>query len=101
MSDRKTLTESLRVTVHHFKNRSTIGRMDTEHSIFIPTSLMTDQAEETKEFILQARYINRQEEWKCPVVAEQLTMRGISGIEFVFKFSPDTDFDAIIDHLSR
>lgn len=100
MSDRKTLIESLRDTVLHFKNRGTIGRMDTEHSIFIPTSLMNNQAEETKEFILQARFINKQEQWNCPVIAEKLNMRGIAGVEFVFKFSPDTDFDSIIDDLN-
>lgn len=100
MSDRKTLIESLRDTVLHFKNRSTIGRMDTEHSIFIPTSLIIDQEEETKEFIREARFINKQEQWHCPVAAEKITMRGISGVEFVFKFSPDTDFDSIIENMN-
>jgi hypothetical protein len=99
MSERKTLIESLKATVLHFKSRSTIGRMDTEHSIFIPTTLMNNQAEETREFILQARYINKQPHWNCPVKVEQITMRGIAGVEFVFKFSPDTDFNSIIQNL--
>jgi hypothetical protein len=81
MSDRKTLIESLRDTVLHFKNRSTIGRMNTEHSIFIPTSLIIDQEEETKEFIREARFINNKNDGTAQWKRKKITMRGISGVE--------------------
>lgn len=69
--------------------------MKTEHSIFIPSSLMVNQAEETEEFIKAARHINNTAVWNCPVMAEQATMVKITGIEFVFQFNPNTNFDAI------
>lgn len=97
--ERKTLLASLKDTVVFFKERKTIGRMKTEHSIFIPSSLMVNQAEETEEFIVAARTINQHVEWQCPVLAEQTTMVKISGVEFVFQFNPNTDFDAITGFL--
>lgn len=100
MSDRQPLIVSLKDTVRFFKERKTVGRMKTEHSIFIPSALMIEQAKETEEFIKAARSINLDESFKCPVIAEKVNMRGVSGIEFVFQFSPDTDFEAIIDYLN-
>jgi hypothetical protein len=94
--ERKTLLASLRDTMVFFKERKTVGRMKTEHSIFIPSSLMVNQAKETEEFIVVARHISNTPEWNCPVSAEQVTMVKISGIEFVFEFSVNTDFDSII-----
>lgn len=94
--ERKTLLASLRDTFVFFKERKTVGRMKTEHSIFIPSNLMVNQAKETEEFIVTARSINQHPEWNCPVSAEQLTMVKITGIEFVFQFQPDTNFDAIL-----
>jgi hypothetical protein len=97
--ERKSLIESLRDTMVFFKERKTVGRMKTEHSIFIPSALMLNQAKDTEEFIKAARSINKHTEWKCPVSAEQITMVKIAGIEFVFEFSVDTDFDSIIGHI--
>jgi hypothetical protein len=94
--ERKTLLASLRDTIVFFKERKTVGRMKTEHSIFIPSTLMVDKAKETEDFIKAARNINQQPEWKCSVSAEQVSMGGISGVEFVFEFYPETDFDGII-----
>lgn len=98
---RVTLLESLKDTVAFFKERKTIGRMKTEHSIFIPSSLMINQAEETKDFIKVARKINNTPAWGCPVLVEKRTMVNISGIEFVFQFNPMTNFDAIIHYLEE
>ncbi|AMQ66576.1 hypothetical protein BH753_gp094 [Bacillus phage Shbh1] len=100
VSDRKSLLHSLRDTVEFFKSRATVGVMRTEHSIFIPSELLSgeDVAEETDEFIKASRYINKKVEWCCPVSAEQ--QNGLlKGIEFVFQFSKDTKFDDIIEYL--
>jgi hypothetical protein len=97
--ERKSLVESLRDTVMFFKERKTVGRMKTEHSIFIPSALMVNQAEDTEEFIKVARAINKYAEWNCPVSAEQITMVKIAGIEFVFGFNASTDFDSIIGYI--
>jgi hypothetical protein len=94
--ERKTLLASLKDTFLFFKERETVGRMKTEHSIFIPSDLMVKQAKETEEFIIAARTINQHREWNCPVSADQLTMVKITGVEFVFQFQPDTDFEGII-----
>ena len=94
--ERKTLLASLKDTVQFFKERKTIGRMKTEHSIFIPSSLMINQAKETEDFIKSARQINKTPEWCCPVSVEQVTVGSISGVEFIFEFSTQTDFDSIL-----
>lgn len=73
-----------------------MGRMKTEHSIFIPSSLMINQAQETEEFITAARTISSNLEWNCPVSAEEVTALKVPGVEFVFTFSIGTEFDAII-----
>jgi hypothetical protein len=99
MSERRPLLASLRDTVQFFKERKTIGRMKTEHSIFIPSSLMLQQADETEEFVKAARHINKQKNWFCPVLAEKVSVGKISGVEFVFQFNPDTDFEAIIQDI--
>ena len=96
MSERQPLLASLKVTVQFFKERKTVGRMKTEHAIFIPSSLMVEQSDETEDFIKAARHINKQKNWFCPVEAISVNMRGIAGVEFVFSFSVDTQFDAII-----
>jgi len=97
MSNRKTLLESLKDWVVVFKSRKTVGRMKTEHSIFIPVQLMKDQADETAEFIKAAKRLNNPE-FNCPVVAERKSDKSLSGagIEFIFEFNEDTDFDSII-----
>lgn len=96
---RKPLLAQLVDTVRFFSQRKTVGKMKTEHSIFIPTQLMINQAKETEEFIKVARDINQTVEWHCPVVAEKITTGKFTGVEFIFQFSPDTDFDAIIEEL--
>ncbi|MCB5366985.1 hypothetical protein [Collinsella aerofaciens] len=99
IEERKPLLASLKDTVEFYKERKTVGRMKTEHSVFIPSSLMIDQAKETEDFIKAARYINNKKEWNCPVSAEKVTVVKFSGVEFVFQFSVETDFDAIIRYL--
>ncbi|AIW03429.1 hypothetical protein CPT_Moonbeam31 [Bacillus phage Moonbeam] len=81
-----------------FQSRKTVGRMKTEHSIFIPVQLMKDQAEETTAFIKAARAINNDALLGCPVLAERKTDKSLSGpgIEFIFSFDTKTDFDSII-----
>jgi len=96
--ERKPLLYQLKETVKFFKERKTVGRMKTEHSVFIPTQLMLNQAKETEDFIKAAKYINTMEEFNCPVVVEKKEGK-FPGVEFVFQFSPDTNFDAIIEEL--
>ena len=96
--ERKHLLRQLKETVEYFKNRKTVGRMKTEHSIFIPSSLMLEQSNETEAFIKAAKHINNTEEWNCPVVAAKLSGT-ITGVEFVFEFTPDTEFDAIMNEI--
>lgn len=98
---RKTLLESLKEQVVFFKERKTIGVMKTEHVIFIPSALMVDQAKDTEDFVKAARHINSTPAFRCPVLAEKRTVVKISGIEFVFQFNPNTDFDAIINYLEE
>lgn len=97
--ERKPLLTQLIETVRFFRDRKTVGRMKTEHSIFIPTQLMINQTKETEDFIKAARDINRTEEFNCPVVIEKHENSRFPGVEFVFQFSPDTKFDAIIREL--
>lgn len=97
-NQRKSLLESLKDWVVVFKSRKTVGRMKTEHSIFIPVALMRDQAKETAEFIKAAKFINSVKEFNCPVEAEKMSEKSLAGagIEFIFSFNEDTDFDNII-----
>jgi hypothetical protein len=98
-NEHKPLLESLKDTVVFFKERKTVGRMKTEHAVFIPTALMREQADDTKAFIKAAKEINRTESFNCPVEAESRTTGKFTGIEFVFTFQPHTDFDGIIQEL--
>lgn len=99
MSERVTLLQTLRDTVLKYSNRGTVGRMKTEHSVFIPATLISEKSEETADFIKAARYINNKKDWNCSVLAEKLAIGTISGIEFVFQFNLETDYDAIVDYL--
>ncbi|QIW88649.1 hypothetical protein P59_051 [Bacillus phage P59] len=99
--ERKTLLQSLKDTIVFFKERKTVGRMKTEHSIFIPTELMKNQSEETEEFIKAAKAINNHPEWFCPIAAEQLAIGKVAGVEFVFTFGEDTQFDSIIAEIEQ
>lgn len=99
MGEQQSLLASLRDTVKFFKERKTVGKMKTEHSIFIPSALMVEKSEDTEKFIKAARHINKKNEWKCPVTATELNIRKIGGIEFVFSFDTNTDFDAIMTEL--
>lgn len=106
MSERKTLLETLYDAVEIFKNRKTVGRMRTEHVVFIPSALMIDQQKETEDFILAAREIGSITSWNCPVTAEKTDnpvpgQGRVSGVEFVFDFSENTDFDAILEEIRR
>ena len=75
--------------------------MKTEHSIFIPSDLMVNSEKETEDFIKAAKYIKKHIEWHCPVSVEQTNMVKVSGLEFVFEFSVDTQFDRIIEFLTN
>lgn len=99
--ERQTLLHSLKGKVQFFKERQTVGRMKTEHEIFIPVQLMKNQAKETEEFIKAAKFINSAKEWQCPVTAEQVTVGKFAGVTFVFTFSEDTKFDSIIHELDQ
>ena len=94
--ERKTLLQGLKDTFIQFKGRNSVGRMRTEHSVFIPASYLQDQSEETAEFIVAAKAINNRAEWGCPIKAEMKTFGSVKGVDFIFAFSPSTDFDAII-----
>ena len=98
MEKRKTLLESLKDWVVIFKSRETVGRMKTEHSIFIPVQLMKDQSEETTLFIRAAKAINNDSSLGCSVIAERKSDKSLSGagVEFIFEFDTKTDFDSII-----
>ncbi|AYJ75914.1 hypothetical protein Goe25_00430 [Bacillus phage vB_BsuM-Goe25] len=97
--ERKSLLNELRETFVIFKGRNSVGRMKTEHSIFIPSSYLQEKSGETEEFIRAAKEINKQSEWACPVEAVPLTTANVKGVEFVFTFSPSTNFDAIISEI--
>lgn len=100
MSSRKPLIHQLLDTFVLFSERKTVGRMQSEHSIFIPTPLMIDQTKETEDFIKAARYISRKSEWSCSVeVQEQCLAKDIAGVEFIFKFNKNTAFNNIIEYL--
>lgn len=87
-------------TFFMFKERKTVGRMTTEHEIFIPAELMRNAEDETNEFIKVARHIGRQEDWGCPVTATPKVVMGTPGTEFLFTFQPHTQFDDIIAYIS-
>jgi len=98
-NERKPLLNQLRDIVARYQNRKTVGRMRTEHAVFIPSQLMIDKAQETDNFIRVARAINNQEDFNCPVSAEKHETSNISGIEFVFYFNADTKFSEIIEEI--
>lgn len=99
MEERKSLLAQLKDTIEFFSKRKTLGRMKTEHSIFIPSQLMLNQAKDTEEFIKAARDINQTIEWNCQVSVVQVKSGKYPGVEFVFAFNPDTKFDSIIVEL--
>lgn len=100
-NERQPLVKSLIDTFRFFKERKSVGRMKTEHSIFIPSELVVNSAKETEDFIKAAKQIKKHTEWNCPVSVEQSQMVKVSGLEFVFEFSADTQFDTIIDFLTN
>jgi len=100
---RPVLLESLKNTFEFFKERKTVGRMITEHVIFIPSVLLVEQEGETSDFIKAARAIRSNIGLKCPVEINEVKnprIHGTAGIEFIFSFSEDTQFDKIISALN-
>lgn len=84
--------------VSKFSSRDTVGVMKTEHSVFIPAEFISEQSDETEDFIKASRKIANTPDWKCEVTPEELTGK-LVGIEFVFEFSEDTDYKSIISEL--
>ena len=60
MNERPPLLQSLRDDFVRFQSRNTVGGMRTEHSIFIPSELLKDKAEETDQFIRAAIVTGKQ-----------------------------------------
>lgn len=98
---RKPLLHSLKETFEFYKVRRTVGRIGTEHAIFIPAELMTNEAKETAEFIVMAKKIKNMKEWGCPVDVEKLTTGKVPGLEFVFSFDENTQFDTIVAEINK
>lgn len=98
--ERKPLLHQLKETVQIFSERGTVGRMKTEHVVFIPTQLMVDQATETAEFIKAARDINSTVDFRCSVLAE-VRKGKYPGVEFIFQFGPETDYKGIIEEIEE
>lgn len=98
MSERKPLTEQLKDTVEAFSKRSSISVVPTERSIFIPSKHIIDNSEETEEFILASRKIANTPEWNCKVYTEEHNSN-LVGVEFIFRFTKDTDFGSIIEEI--
>lgn len=101
MSERvkaQSLLTSFKERMIKSQSSGALGRMKTEHSIFIPAQLMRDQSQDTKDFILFAKLLRKNPEFNCEVTAEEKPAKSLSGagIEFIFEFSEDTDFDGII-----
>ena len=96
---RLTLLEQFRNTVEAFKDRKTVGRIKTEHVVFIPTSLMTESETEANDFIVAARQIRKNDHWGCNVSVNQVYESEVAGLEVVFEFTKDTDFNGIISNL--
>lgn len=101
--NRQVLLESLKNTFEFFKERKTVGRMITEHVIFIPSVLLVEQEGETSDFIKATKAIKKNEGLGCPVEINEVSnprIHGTAGIEFIFSFSEDTQFDKIISVLN-
>lgn len=96
MGARATMLEQLRDTVTFFKGRGSVGVMKTEHVVFIPSELMKTNGKEATEFIKFARFINSRKDWNCKVKATRESHGDVHGVEFLFEFTKDTDFDGII-----
>jgi hypothetical protein len=98
-NERQPLVKSLLDTITFYKTQRRVGRMKTEHSIFIPSELVVNSTKETEDFIKAAKQIKKHTEWNCPVSLEPHQTARISGLEFVFEFSTETQFDTIIEFL--
>lgn len=95
-TEHKPLPQQLINTVNHFRTRNSVGVMTTEHSVFIPAPMMRDKSQETEEFVTIAKKINKNEKLNLPVKTEE--HEGLlMGVEFVFSFNEDTDFDGVIE----
>jgi hypothetical protein len=71
-NERQPLVKSLLDTFQFYKTQKRVGRMKTEHSIFIPSDLMVNSTKETEDFIKAAKQIKKHTEWSCPVSVEQM-----------------------------
>lgn len=98
MSGRKTLTEQLKDTVDAFSKRKSISVVPTERSIFIPSSHIIDESKETEDFVLLSRKIANTPEWNCKVYTEE-HKSDLTGVEFIFRFTKDTDFGNIVKEI--
>lgn len=96
-NNHKSLIEQLKDTVESFRERSTVGRVGTEHAIFIPSEIL--DYPDTDRFIKVAKSINEKPDWGLPVEIEKFTTSGVEGLNFVFKFSSSTEFDSVIYYL--
>lgn len=99
--ENKNLLDKLKDTVEFFSERKSVGRMKTEHVIFVPVKLITNSQKETADFIKTAKYINKVEAFYCNVSAEKVIRADVQGIEFVFEFTDNTDFDSIIEEINK
>lgn len=96
---RVTLTESLRDTMIMFSQRKTVGRLSTEHVIFLPQELLEDLTDEIESFIKTTRAIKKRKEWGLPIRVE--AQEGLlKGVEFIFEFNPNTNFTEIIKFIT-
>lgn len=101
MGERKTLLNQFRSTLTYTKTRGFVTGIKTEHVVFIPSVMVQEAGIETKEFIKYAREINTTSNWNCKVTANREVHGDVHGIEFIFEFSVDTDFEAIIEGINQ
>ncbi|AMW63285.1 hypothetical protein BI004_gp064 [Bacillus phage NotTheCreek] len=98
---RRTFLENFILSVEKFQRREILGGTVLEGAVFLPAELVQAKDKEVVKMMQTAKRIKGTDELNTTVSLESKTIPvtagvSVTGIEIVFGFTSDTDFDSIL-----
>ncbi len=98
----RTFVENFILSVERFQRREILGGTTLEGSVFLPAELVQSKDNEVLKMMKVAKTIKRTPEFDTTVTLESKTIPviagvSVTGIEIVFKFNKNSDFNGILD----
>ncbi|AMW62691.1 hypothetical protein HONESTABE_62 [Bacillus phage HonestAbe] len=99
---RRTFLENFILSVEKFQRREILGGTTLEGSVFLPAEMVQAKDTEVVKMMRAAKTIKNTPEFNTSVVLESKTIPvtaavKVTGIEIVFGFNKDSDFNGILD----